>query len=117
MKEGWRPVVGYEGWYEVSSDGRVRSVSRTMLHPSGVDSALKGKVLKARINKATGHVVVDLYRDGARTTWYVHALVCEAFNGPRPRPSMVARHWPDPDRANNRPENLRWTNRNERLTA
>jgi len=116
MKEEWRPVVGYEGWYEVSSDGRVRSVARTMLHPSGVDSTLKGKVLKSRINKSTGNVVVDLYRDCARTTWYVHTLVCESFHGPRPNPRMVVRHWPDTDPTNNRPENVRWTNRNERLS-
>ena len=45
MGEEWRQVPGYEGWYEVSDLGRVRSVDRTIVYPNGVEYRKHGKIL------------------------------------------------------------------------
>ena len=48
MTEEWRPVLGWEGLYEVSNQGRVRSVNRVAKSRPGVTRAIKGKVLRPR---------------------------------------------------------------------
>lgn len=98
--EIWLSVVGYEGYYEVSSQGRVRSVSRWTKR----GCHLEGRVLKPAAMKAYGHLHVDLWADGAHETRLVHHLVMEAFVGPRPE-GMETRHL-DGDAANNRLGNL-----------
>lgn len=79
MIEVWRPVLGYEGRYEVSSLGRVRSL-------------ITDRIMRQQLNgKAEDHA--DYYRvklAGGRQR-YVHHLVCEAFFGPRPA-GMYACH-------------------------
>lgn len=86
----WRAIPGYEGEYEVSDDGRVRNV-RTM------------HVLRPSLN-GPGYRQVNLHVDGVRKTRAVHALVAEAFIGPRPD-GLVTRHL-DGDELNNHPSNL-----------
>lgn len=94
MSEEWRAVVGYEGCYEVSSLGRVRSVRE------------KGGILKSHAGNKYGHRYVGLWK-GTKKDLLVHRLVLEAFVGPCP-PGMECRHFPDRDPANNRLDNLRW---------
>lgn len=96
----WRPILGYEGMYEVSSDGRVRGLPRSC-HVRSVP----GKELKLSVNKG-GYHVARLCKDGKLTSRTVHSLVLEAFVGPRPE-GAVARHL-DGDRLNNSPDNLAW---------
>lgn len=99
--EEWRPVVGWEGCYEVSSHGRVRSVPR-------LDS--QGRLIKGRIRRlhknTGGHRVVDLKIDGLRRTVQVHRLVAEAFI-PNSEAHPYVLHWDD-DPENNHVTNLRW---------
>lgn len=76
--ETWVPVAGYEGWYEVSDAGRVRSVPRA-LHDGRV---FHGKVLAQTPRLPGGHVYVDLSRNGRRRRLYIHTLVLRAFVGP-----------------------------------
>jgi hypothetical protein len=94
MQEQWRPVPGSPG-YEVSDRGRVRS-PRVMLRQGPIGS---------------GHLAVQIPRNGKRRTVYVHALVLEAFIGPRPR-GQECRHLDD-DKTNNTVGNLRWGTRSE----
>lgn len=91
----WRPVVGYEGFYEVSSDGAVRSLHRG------------GRILKQSWDPKKKRLHLTLARDGHRRYRPVHRLVIEAFIGPPPGPGMHACH-NDGDGRNNRVENLRW---------
>ena len=92
--EEWVPVSGYEPYYEVSSDGRVRSIRR-------------GRLLKPFTNKL-GYQFVDLKAPiPGRKMARVHRLVCEAFHGPAPEGKPNVLHG-DGDPANNRRENLRW---------
>lgn len=106
-REEWRPVVGYEGRYEVSDQGRVRAVARVtqrIVKGLPVKHTIKPCVLRPCTK--SGHYYVAL-RDGKRPkTLAVHALVLEAFVGLRP-PGMVCCHGTG-GALDNRPTNLRW---------
>lgn len=93
--ERWLPVVGYEGRYEVSDLGRVRSTPRRRTRGGLLTPALR-----------EGYPFVVLYLNGTRHAHSVHHLVLEAFVGPRPE-GQVARHG-SPDRQDNRLANLCW---------
>lgn len=81
--EQWRDISGWEGWYEVSDKGRVRSLPRKSRAGSGT-AFYRGKVLKASIAKNGYRVVSMTAPGGVRSYRYVHQLVLEAFIGPRP---------------------------------
>lgn len=96
----WRPVTGYEGLYEVSDGGQVRSLPRTT-----AGHAYGGGPLKPMLT-TTGYLQVHLWRDGKGRFPKVHQLVCEAFHGPRPVDHEV-RHL-NGDKTDNRASNLAW---------
>lgn len=108
--ERWRVIAGYEGHYEVSDHGGVRSVERILKNkmPSGkVRQRLwKQKTLSQVRSGAGDHRAVVLSRNGKSERKLVHHLVLEAFVGPRP-PGKIGLHWDD-DPDNNTLENLRW---------
>jgi predicted XRE-type DNA-binding protein len=107
--ERWLPVVGYEGSYEVSDTGRVRSLDRSWWqasrHGTLYEHFKKGRVLRPGPATA-GHMTVVLGRGNTRL---VHHLVLEAFVGPRPD-GTEARHG-DGNEKNNRLDNLQWDTR------
>lgn len=74
MNEEWRPVVGFEGWYEVSNMGRVKRIK-----PSKGTKA--GKILRPKHNRHTGYLRVTLSRFGVTTEDNIHRFVAEAFIG------------------------------------
>jgi hypothetical protein len=102
MNEIWKPVVGYEGVYEVSNLGRVRSLDRIVSN-----GRKKGRVLRLAPLSHSGHLTVGLHWNGQQKTQMVHRLVLESFVGPCP-PGMETCHFPDRSPANNRLDNLRW---------
>lgn len=109
MQEEWRDVVGYEGLYQVSNYGRVKSLGRVVERKNGRPLTVKERILKAG-NGHGGHKVVAFSVDGEIRSFQVHCLVLEAFVGPRPAEDGVrweACHW-DGDPSNNAAENLRW---------
>ena len=110
MTETWRPVVGYEGLYEVSDRGHVRSVARFVRGRAGAPSPRVSRALERSAN-THGYLHVSLSRENRRRTSYVHALVLQAFVGPKPE-GMEACH-ADGDKRNNAVENLRWDTRSE----
>lgn len=106
MTEEWRAIVGWEGFYEVSSEGRVRSLARIVNRKSS-PMKIRPKLLKP-VLKNGRHLSVQL-RDtsqGRTRTEYVHHLVARAFL-PNPEGYPVVRHWDD-DAFNNSVRNLRW---------
>ena len=105
MIEEWRPVVGYEGLYEVSSYGRVRSVDRYVKVGYGSYRLHKGKVLSPAKNKY-GYLAVNL-QAGNRCN--IHRLVAEAFI-PNPDNLPQVNH-KDEDKTNNSVDNLEWCSR------
>ena len=89
--EVWRPVVGYEGLYAVSSLGNVRSIrSSRLLSPTESD----------------GYLLVTLCGVGRQKRRLVSGIVCEAFHGPRP-PGHHAGHR-NGDKKNNSRRNVQW---------
>jgi hypothetical protein len=102
--ESWLPVVGYEGLYEVSNQGRVRSLTRIVFKSNGRRQTVHGRILKAY--NQNGYIIVHLRTNQVDVKAGVHRLVCEAFNGPA-LPGQVTRHR-DGTRNNNVPNNLCW---------
>lgn len=105
MEEIWKPVVGWEGLYEVSSEGRVRSIDRVIVGRDGVSQKMKGIVRKTRkIN--SGYYIVH-FRDGLRNcNLLVHRLVAQAFV-PNPHNYGYVNH-KDENKENNAAFNLEW---------
>ena len=107
----WMSVIGYEGFYDVSSDGRVRSLDRLLTQKSAragktVPLRRKGKELAPSPRSRDNRAAVSLSRDNRTCTRPVHVLVCEAFHGPRPI-GMQACH-NNGDYKDNQKSNLRW---------
>jgi NUMOD4 motif-containing protein/HNH endonuclease len=96
--ERWLDVVGYEGWYEVSSLGRVQSVTRRIPveMPYGLTfRTYRGRMLKQTANAGSHwYLTVGLARNSDTRTWPVHQLVAAAFIGPCP-PGQEVRHGPN----------------------
>lgn len=106
--ETWKPVVEWEGFYEVSDQGNVRSVNRTIRYSDGRVKRHMGRVLRPGTSK-TGrdrYLRVGLCRGSAMSMYKVHILVATAFHGPRPNVG-VCRHLND-DVNDNRATNLAW---------
>lgn len=114
--EVWRAVVGYEGRYEVSSLGRVRSVDIVVVCAGRwggeISRRLCGKVLALTVSKGRYRRVTVGLHDGRQSkTKHVCHLVAEAFIGPRPVGAEVA-HW-DGDPENNSDRNIRYATPSE----
>lgn len=89
--EQWKPIAGFEGHYEVSDYGRVRTI---------------GGGIKGHSRSNDGRLSVNLWRDGKQKLMKVHRLVLHAFKGPCPE-GMEGCH-NDGNPAHNHIDNLRW---------
>ena len=103
--EEWRPIPGFEGAYEVSDQGRVRSMTRVVIRRNGRPIPVKGRILRSFKGDRYDHQAVGLGAD-RRNRRYVHIVVLEAFIGPRPAGTEACHD--DGDVFNNRLSNLRW---------
>ena len=97
----WKPVLEFEGLYEASSNGDVRSLPR---------NTTRGKVLKTHVGKV-GYPTCTLYKNGKKSTGHVPEMVCGAFHGLKPS-GLEVRHL-DGDKLNNHDWNLTWGTRSE----
>jgi hypothetical protein len=110
MAERWRAVPGYEKCYEVSDQGRVRSLTRRVDNGTPSGMTLKGRNLQQYMKgRRRQYPTVELSRDGRQRGYQVHTLVLEAFVGPRP-PGMFGLHRDD-DKSNTWLDNLYWGTR------
>jgi hypothetical protein len=113
MKETWKAVPGYEGQYEVSDRGRVRSLDRVHWVSASRTRGpylckRKGRILVQSVSDKTGHLVVSLGRGDSS---FVHSIVLSAFIGGRPN-GLVARHI-NGKATDNRLANLAWSTERE----
>lgn len=104
MQEIWKPIVGFEGYYEVSSFGNVRSVDRYVVNNKGL-RLIKGQIIKQTKQK-NGYLYVGLYKKQKHKLIRVHRLVAEAFI-PNPNNLPFINHR-DENPLNNIVENLEW---------
>ena len=100
-KEIWKEVPGYEGLYQVSSFGRIKSLN---YKNSGIEQIL---CISPRDNKYTE---VGLNKDGIRTMFYVHRLVLSAFSPCQGMEHLEVNH-KDENKSNNMLTNLEWCTR------
>ena len=105
MEEIWKYIEGYEGLYEVSSYGRVRSLGQFVNHNYGGYAYRKGRILKPGLG-SRGYLSVTLSKNGIQKNYSVHRLVAQAFiENPDNLPQVNHK---DEDRTNNNVTNLEW---------
>lgn len=113
MKEIWKDIKGFEGYYQVSNLGRVRSLDRDILrHYKNKEKMVtwKGRIM-ALHNRRDGYPSVDLYKGHKRYEYAVHRLVAMEFvQNPKNRPEV---DHINTIRTDARACNLRWVNRSE----
>lgn len=119
--EEWRAVIGYEGSYEVSSLGRVRSCDRYVevaasghgrTYRPGYSRFARGIPIRQSLRR-DGYLKVGLHDGRGDRQPPVHRIVCEAFHG-SPQSGQDAAHG-DGVKTNNRADNLRWATRAENM--
>ena len=98
--EQWRPIPGFEGLYEASDRGRIRSLDR---------DKRRGRLLKQRPQLGRQYIIVMMCKDGAYQNQLVHRLVLKAFRGEPPSGFEACHN--NGDAADNRLDNLRWDTR------
>jgi len=107
MGEIWIPVAGYEGVYEVSNYGRIRSVNHFTQTKCGSAKMSPGRILSQ--NRASDYCTVTLCKDGIRNTRAVHRIVATAFiDNPNGLPCVNHK---DENKRNNASSNLEWCDR------
>ena len=113
MNEIWKDIPGFEGRYQASTFGRIRSVDhavRATPHGVEVTRIVKGRVLRPG-KHASGHLSVVLGRDYGSMP--VHTAVALTFIGPRPHGKDVCHNDGSPE--NNRLDNLRYDDRTNNI--
>lgn len=110
--EIWRSVPGYEGHYEVSNLGRLRSIARVVPHALYGQRKIPDKVRAPTVSKTACSINLSL--NGQNKMWLMHHLVLLAFCGPRPK-ELDTRHL-DGDFTNNALYNIVYGTRKENVT-
>jgi hypothetical protein len=107
----WKPVPGYEGFYEVSDCGLVRSVTRTIKSSFNAHRQIPGK-LRTVYPMKDGYIRVTLMRERTSRSYGIHRLVMMAFSPNQNQDALDVNHM-DGNKQNNRLENLEWCTRGE----
>ena len=112
-QEIWKEIKGFEGLYEVSNLGRVRSLDRYIKHWRGGVMKLKGQIMKFnyKYNNKENYILIHLSKNGKNYAYSLHRLVAEAFI-PNPDNKPIIDHI-NGIRTDNRVNNLRWCTQKE----
>ena len=110
--EYWTDIPNYEGYYQISNHGNVRSLDRVITEKTGKTQTLKGRILKQRINPG-GYYYIGLGKNGIKATFAIHQLVAQAFI-PNPNNKRTVNHI-DGNKLSNSLANLEWATYSENL--
>lgn len=102
FEEEWKDIFGYEGLYQVSTSGRIKSVAR---------HTTKGGIMKTYLSKDTGYIGLSLSKNGKVRYATIHRIMAEAFI-PNPENKPCINH-KNSIRNDNRIENLEWCTHSE----
>lgn len=108
----WATVAGYEGLYEVSDTGLIRSLNRNVPNSSKSFRPIPGRIIKPYV-RPSGYHTVKLAKGRKKTSFYVHRLVTEAFHGKGSTGQEVLHR--DGDKGSNCASNLSWGTRLENM--
>ena len=120
--EIWKDYKDYEGLYQASNLGIMRSLDRWVSSKNGSMQFIKGRILKL-LNHNAGYLSANLWKNNKVKTYLVHRIIAEVFL-PNPNNYKEVNH-KDEDKTNNIVENLEWCDakynsnygtRNERLS-
>lgn len=106
MREIWKDIRGFEGLYQISNFGNVKSVAR-VISRSTTDLPVQERILKPCVRHGYKHIVLS--KNGKFTTGHIHRLVAEAFI-PNPNNLPCVNH-KDENPSNNCVDNLEWCTR------
>lgn len=106
MQEIWKDIPGYEGIYEVSNKGRIRSIDRIVVTKAGWTQTKYGQVIKFGQPINSGYIKVDLHKNGKAKPFLVHRIVAEVFLE-NPNGCETVNH-KDENKLNNSADNLEW---------
>lgn len=111
MDEVWKDIKGYEGYYQISNFGNIRSLDR-WINNNGTLVFRMGKILSPS-KSGPGYLQIAFYVDGKIQKKYIHRLVMEAFN-PTDNPELEINHI-DENKENNMITNLEWVTHKENI--
>ena len=114
MVEIWKDIEGFEGFYQISNLGRVKSLERIIDRPISGKIKYTEKILNVQLNKKRNYVYIQLYKNGYSRRYIVHRLVAEAFI-PNPNNLPQVNH-KDENSLNNCVDNLEWCTAKYNLT-
>jgi len=112
--EAWKDIHGFEGYYQVSNTGKIKSLKRTVSNTGNYIGKItyKERLLKQTINRY-GYHVVTLQKDGKRHFSIVHRLVANAFI--ENKESLREVNHIDRNKSNNNASNLEWCSRKQNV--
>ena len=114
-EEIWKDIKDYEGYYQVSDKGRVRSLDRYIIKSNGVTEFKRGVIIQIQFNSKNGRPEVSLRKEGKRKCKKVYRLVAEQFvENDNPKVKTCVNHL-DGDVTNCCANNLEWVDYSENL--
>jgi hypothetical protein len=115
MSETWKAIPGYEGIYEASTRGRIRSlhriVKRISRHGNMCTLTIGARVMRFKPGGTSPYLMVTLSKEGIISRQIVHRLIALTFI-PNPENKKEVNHL-DGNKLNNKPDNLAWVTRSE----
>ena len=112
MEEKWKAIEKYEGFYEVSNLGKVRSINRLVTYTNGKKANHRGNILK-QTKAHNGYLRVCLSKNNEKKSFQVHSLVAKAFV-PKPKGKNQVNHLNE-IKTDNRHVNLNWLTAKENI--
>lgn len=114
MNEIWKDIQGYEGWYQVSNLGNIKSLKRIRAKKSGGYMMIEIPKLRKPHVSTNGYCDVGLHAEGKSKSFTIHRLVANAFiDNPQNKPQINHK---DGNKQNNAALNLEWVTPGENMT-